>query len=106
MEFGGSPFRDWSFRNSDSKDIKEQSFNVSSFRDWSLRGAQTRREKKRVRATYYQNETVDGTSYKASKERKRDHFVIGFLAASESIVFIFSWFTSCIYSEASPLHRA
>ena len=69
-------------------------------------GAQTSREKKRVRATYYQNETADGTSYKAWRERKRDHFVISFLAASESISFIFSWFTSFIYSEASPLHRA
>ena len=35
-------------------------------------GAQTSREKKRVRATYYQNETADGTSYKAWRERKRD----------------------------------
>ncbi len=123
MEFGGSSFRDGSFRNSDSKDLKEQSFNVSSFRDWSLLegmfycvrwahalmfffggGAQTRREKIRVRATYYnQNETADGTSCKASRERKRDHFVISFLAASASISFMFSWFTSCIYSEASPL---
>ena len=36
MEFGGSSFRDGSFRNSDSRDLKEQSFDVSSFRDWSL----------------------------------------------------------------------
>ena len=36
MEFGGSSFRDWSFQNSDSKDLKEQSFNVYSFRDLPL----------------------------------------------------------------------